>query len=129
MDYNDIHEETQVKVYVKVDSENRVTAINSDVFLTDLTDYIEIDSGIGDKYTYAQGNYLDKPILTSDGIYRYKYIDEKIVERTDEEIEQDRQSIPIEPTLDERMAELEQSQSDQDDIIMDMVMSEEESEV
>ena len=42
------------KVYVQVDAQSRITAINSDAFLPDATDWTQIDEGDGDKY---QRNY------------------------------------------------------------------------
>ena len=86
------------KVYIKTDGTN-IVAVNSSAFLTDLTDWIEIDSGQGDKYHHAQGNYFDKPIVTDSGIYRYKY-DGEIVEKTDQEIAtEEANSPPPEPSM------------------------------
>lgn len=83
------------KVYVKIDENNRITAINSNAFLSSLDEWIEIDSGYGDKYHHAQGNYFDKPIMEERGIYRYKLVDGKPVERTQEEMDADY----VEPTI------------------------------
>lgn len=77
------------KVYVKTDENNRITAINSNAFLSSLDEWIEIDGGYGDKYHHAQGNYFDKPIMDMRGIYRYKLEDGKVVERTQEEMDAD----------------------------------------
>ena len=92
--------QTPIKVYLKTDKENRIVAINSDIFLDDITDYIEIDSGFGDKYAHAQNNYLEKPI-SDNGIYNYKYENGKVVERTTEEQQAD--YIPPEPTEQEKL--------------------------
>lgn len=59
-------------VYVKPDERERITAVNSSAFLRDVTSWTEIDSGYGDKYHHAQGNYFPKPIMDERGIYRYK---------------------------------------------------------
>jgi hypothetical protein len=40
-------------VYVKTNSNNYITAINSNAFLSDFSDWVEIDSGYGDKYHHA----------------------------------------------------------------------------
>lgn len=87
-------------VYVKTDSSGYITAINSSAFLTDTTDWTEIDSGYGDKHHHAQGNYFDKPIMTMGGAYRYKLTDGNAVECTAEEIkEQEEANVkPAEPT-------------------------------
>ena len=73
-------------VYVKVNSDGYITAVNSSEFLTDTTGWTEIDSGYGDKYHHAQGNYFPEYIITEGGAYRYKLIDSKIIECTEEEI-------------------------------------------
>ena len=82
-----MEEENKISVYIKTDSNSNITDINSDVFINDTDGWIKIDEGIGDKYTHAQGNYLSKGLTTENGIYRYKYIDNKVVEKTYKEIE------------------------------------------
>lgn len=73
-------------VYVKSNEKSYITAVNSSEFLTDLTDWIEIDQGVGDKFHHAQGNYFPLPIVTENGAYRYKLVDGIVVECTEEEI-------------------------------------------
>lgn len=73
-------------VYVKPNSNSYITAVDSSAFLTDLTDWEEIDRGYGDKYHHAQGNYFEKPIMTMGGAYQYKKVNGKPVECTPEEI-------------------------------------------
>ena len=98
-------------VYVQTDEQDRITAVNSSAFVD--SDWgTEIDSGFGDKYHHAQGNYFPQPIYTEDGIPRYKLEAGKAVERTEEEIAADRAALPEpEPTENEklrrRVAELE----------------------
>lgn len=98
MDFNYI-------VYVKTDEQNRIIDINSNAFLSDTENWTKIDEGLGDKYHHAQGNYFDKPIYTDDGILRYKLVDGKAIERTNEEISAER----LEPLKETRIA---QSKSD-----------------
>jgi hypothetical protein len=74
-------------VYVKTNSNGYITAVNSSEFLTDTTDWVEINSGYGDKYHHAQGNYFPEAIMTMGGAYRYKLVNGKPVECTSEEIE------------------------------------------
>lgn len=82
-------------VYAKTDSQSRIITINSNAFLTDLTGWTEIDSGNGDKYHHAQGNYFPQPIFTElEGIPRYKLVDGAPVERTAEEIAADIAALP-----------------------------------
>lgn len=78
-----------MRVYIKIDSENRVIAINSERFISDTSGWVEIDNGEGDKYSHAKGNYLPKPITTEEGYYRYKYENGNVVERSEEEINSD----------------------------------------
>lgn len=75
------------KVYVKVDEVGRVLDVNSDAFLQDLTGWVEIDQGNGDKYHHAQGNYLPGPLIDLRGLALYKLEGGKIIPRTVEEIE------------------------------------------
>lgn len=94
-------------VYVKPDEQNRVIAVNSSAFLEDTVGWTEIDSGFGDRYHHAQGNYFPKPIYDERGIYRYKLANGHPVERTQEEM--DAEYVPPVPVPDptERIAALE----------------------
>ena len=92
------------RVFILLDDNNRVTRIEGEYTLPqDLTDWIQIDEGYGDKYNLAQTHYLDKPLMTDDGIFQYKYENDKVVERTAEEIEADREAVPIVPTQMEQL--------------------------
>lgn len=77
-------EENLIKVYVKLDNNNVIIDINSSIFIQDLTGYVQIEEGNGDKYAHASGNYLEKGLKT-DGKYNYKLVDGKVVELTDNE--------------------------------------------
>lgn len=94
-------------VYVKTDDANRITAVNSSAFLRDMTDWTEIDRGFGDEYHHAQGNYFTKPIMDERGIYRYKLVDGKPVERTQEEMDADYVPPVHQPSEVERIEALE----------------------
>ena len=104
-------------VFVKVGDEKRITAINSSAFLPDTTGWAEIDSGYGDKYHHAQGNYFPQPIIDERGIYRYKLVDGKPVERTQEEMDADYVVPEVRPSTEERVNALENTT---DDIILMM---------
>ena len=107
------HEMQPYIVYVKTDAQNCITAVNSSAFLSDATGWTEIDSGYGDKYHHAQGNYFDKPIRDERGICRYKLEDGKPVERTQEEMDADYASRPAPPPSDkERLTALEQQNAE-----------------
>lgn len=72
--------EEPIKVYIKVNNNNEVIDINSELFIQDLTNWIEIDSGFGDKYAHAQSQYFPNSLMSEEGKWNYKYIDGKIVE-------------------------------------------------
>lgn len=118
-------------VYVKVDESNRVTSINSSAFLADITGWTEIDSGYGDRFHHAQGNYFDKPLCDERGIYRYKLVDGNPVERTQEEMDADYVPPEVKPTDAERISQLEsekklltaqvQALSDRNDFMEDCI--------
>ena len=80
-------EEFKYKIYIKTDKNNCITGVESDLTLEDTSGYIQIDEGIGDKYSHAQGNYLDKGLMDSNGKYNYKYVNNEVVELTNEEKE------------------------------------------
>ena len=85
------------KVYAKTDIRGCITEINSDAFLPDVNGWTQIDEGDGDKFHHAQGNYFLQPIMTVEGVPRYKLADGKAVERTAEEIQVDIDAIPPPP--------------------------------
>lgn len=97
------------KVYVKTNAAGYITAVNSSAFLPDTAGWVELDSGWGDKYHHAQGNYFPHPILTRGGAYRYKLAEGKAAECTQEEIAEQEAALPSSaPTSEERIAALEQ---------------------
>lgn len=104
-------------VYVRTDDAGSITAINSSAFLQDTTDWVQIDSGYGDKYHHAQGNYLPGPLYNERGICRYKLVDGKPVEHTQEEMDADYTPTEIKPTTEQRVDALETTT---DDIILMM---------
>ena len=92
-----MEEERKIKVYIKTDSADNITDVNSSIFLSDVMDWIEIDEGTGDKYAHAQGNYFEKPLTDDNGIYRYKYSNGAVYEKTEEEIEAEILKLPVSP--------------------------------
>lgn len=68
------------KVYIKVDENNNIIAVNSNVFIKDLSNWICIDEGEGLKFMHAQNNYFAKPIVGANGTYRYSYVDNNVIE-------------------------------------------------
>ena len=118
-------------VYAKPDDANRITAVNSSAFLRDTDGWEEIDRGYGDKYHHAQGNYFSQPIIDNRGIYRYKLVNGRPVERTQEEMDADYVPPEVKPTDEERILQLEsekklltaqvQALSDRNDFMEDCI--------
>lgn len=84
--------ENKIKVYITIDSNNCITNIDSSIssqYIDFSKEWIVIDEGYGDKYSHAQGGYFPKEKSLRDimGRCNYKYIDNKVVELTDEEKE------------------------------------------
>lgn len=96
--------EDKIKVYVKIDSNNVITQIESSMssnYIDFTNGWIQIDEGQGDKYAHAQGNYLDKGLIDSNGKYNYKLVDNKLVELADEEKEKLFPAPVPQPTADD----------------------------
>lgn len=96
------------RVYILVDEENRVTRIEGEYTLpSDLTGWIKVDEGEPcDRLNLAQSHYLDKPLMTDDGVWQYKY-DGTIIERTEAEMDADRTPTPVIPSIEERINDME----------------------
>lgn len=92
-----------MRVYIKIDSESRVTAVNSEIFISDFSGWVEIDSGDGDRFVHAQGNYLPKPLIDENGVYRYKFENGIISERSTDEMAAD---MPVPEPMPPSNAEL-----------------------
>lgn len=106
-----MEEEILSKVYIKLDEQNRVVAIDGGYTIqnVDVKTWLFIDEGTGDRYNLCQSNYLPKPLYTDDGFCAWKY-DEKagLEERTEKEIDEDRSSVPVVPTeMDKVEAQLD----------------------
>lgn len=92
-------------VFVLTDENGYITAVNSSAFLSNTDGWTEIDSGYGDKYHHAQGNYFPEFIMTNSGVWRYKLVDSVPMECTEEEIAAQEKALiepekPEEPVLD-----------------------------
>ena len=93
--------------------------------------WVLIDEGYGDRYNLCQGNYFPQPIMDDRGIYRYKLVDGKPVERTQEEMDADYVPPEVKPTDAERISQLEsekklltaqvQALSDRNDFMEDCI--------
>lgn len=97
-------------VLVKTDDQGRIVAIDSSDFLSDSTGWTRIDEGYDDRYHHAQRNYLPTPLI-EDGVYRYKLVDGRPVQRSRAELEADREAVTSAPSStsdNERFESLEQ---------------------
>ena len=94
------------KVYALPSPEGYITRIDGGYTIGNIAtpaDWVLIGEGYGDKYNLCQSNYLSQPIRTMGGAYRYKLVDGKPVECTQEEIAQQEEAlkpIPPEPEPD-----------------------------
>lgn len=79
------------KVYIQTDDQGRILRCEGGYTKpADLTGWLEIDEGDGDRYNLCQSNYFDGGLCTADGIPRYRWDGTQAVERTEEELEADR---------------------------------------
>lgn len=115
-------EEMKSKVYIQTDTEGRILRCDGGYTSpTDLTGWIEIDEGTGDKYNLCQSHYFDGGLYTMDGIPRYRWDGSKAILRTYAELEADREALPKPPpstTVEDRLtaleAEAEQAKADRE---------------
>lgn len=93
--------EENIKVYVRIDNNNVVIQVDSSIFLFEVEGWIKVDEGQVDKYSHAQGNYLDKPLMDIQGKYNYQLVDDKVIELTKEEKERLFPTQAPQPTQEE----------------------------
>ena len=92
------------KVFAKIDSQGRITRIEGGYTEPlDLTGWTLIDVGEGYRYSLCKSNYLPKPIMNERGIYQYKLVDGKPVERNQAEMDADYEEISVVPTQLDRV--------------------------
>ncbi|MBP3657588.1 MAG: hypothetical protein J6K32_12975 [Clostridia bacterium] len=138
-----MEDEILYSVYVKTDTEGRVTAADSSAFLSCTKGWMEIDRGSGIRYRHAQGNYFPEFLRDDRGICRYMAdpladipegrkrirtferngVEWAIYERTAEEMDADYASLPAPPpTQQERLDALEQAGLERDAALMELAM-------
>lgn len=87
-------DEITSKVYIQTDTTGRILRCEGGYTTpADLTGWVQIDEGTGDRYNLCQSHYFEGGLYTSDGIPRYKLVDGEAIERTVEEIAADR--VPL----------------------------------
>ena len=109
----------KIKVYAKLDENKVIKEINSSIFLKDITGYIEIDEGCGDKYSHAQSQYLEKGLIDNKGRFNYKF-DGGLLELTEEEKEN---LFPISPPQPTEIEILKMEQAKANTEMINLLMS------
>lgn len=110
------------KVYIKVNENNLVTKINSEIFLSqeEMDSMVCIDEGVGVKYSHAQGNYFKESnmdnLYDDKGRNNYKYIDSKLVLLTEEEKDALFPEPEKQPTAEEEIATIKTQLEEQEKI-------------
>ena len=104
--------ENTSKVYVLPDERSRILRCEGGYTMSNIVDisqWVLIDEGYGDRHNLCQNNYFSRPLYEEHGIPVYKLNElDKPVERTPEEIAEDVAALPpIPPSPQERIAELE----------------------
>ena len=101
--------ETTSKVYVLADDQGRITRCEGGYTTpADLTGWVQIDEGYGDRYNLCKSHYFPDGLYTEDGVPRYKLVDGQPVERAEEEIAADLAAIvqPVTP-LEQMRADID----------------------
>lgn len=89
-----MEEHTLSKVYIQTDADGRILRCEGGYTTpANLTGWLEIDEGTGDKYNLCQSNYFEDGLYTMDGIPRYEWNGEAAVLRSEAAIEQDRAAV------------------------------------
>lgn len=110
-------DEIKYKVYAKLDENGNILNIDGGVTIknVDVETWSLIDEGTDAlKYGGCQQHYLDMPLMTPDGIPRYKWDGTQALLRFDEEIENERKSIQWKSEVEARVRLLKQKLSDTD---------------
>lgn len=68
-------EEKPIEVFIKINENDEIIAVNSSVFLKDTDGWIKIDEGFGDKFAHAQSQYFPGGLTDEEGNFRYKRSD------------------------------------------------------
>lgn len=83
------------RVYILLDEKERIVRVEGEYSLpSDLTGWVQLDEGYGDRFSLAQSHYLDGGLYTMQGIPRYKYEGGACVLRSEAELADDRDALP-----------------------------------
>lgn len=61
-------------VYVSINEGGHICAIDSSKYLTDLTGWVKVDEGEGERYEEAQTQYLENGIYDGEWLHNYKLV-------------------------------------------------------
>lgn len=118
--------EPKSRVYILVDSKNRVLRVEGEYTLpTDLTNWILIDEGYGDRFNLAQAHYFALPICDEMGLHNYMYDNGTVREATATELEAELRELPknYTETLEERVTALEGELANVDETLIELFES------
>lgn len=118
-------ENTVYRVYAIVDESSRINDINSNFFLDDVSNWVQIDEGTGDRYHHAQNNYFPAPLYDDRGIPRYAYVTDgspRWRERMQEEMDGDYVEPDPGTSLEDRVGAVEIKTGDLEEAL-DMILS------
>lgn len=120
----DDFERPKSRVYILTDETGRVLRLEGEYSLpADLTGWTLIEEGAPcDRLNLAQSHYLPHPLLTHDGLYRYKLADGQIVERSEDELEAEREELPEPETAPEENAALKAQLASLQDTVDTLVL-------
>ena len=118
------------KVYIQTDDAGRILRCEGGYTTpADLTDWTEIDEGTGDKYNLCQSHYFEGGLYTMDYIPLYRWDGTQAVERTEEELEEDRAARPAPPpSTSERISILEEQLAQSDETAITVYEAQEAQE-
>lgn len=92
-----MNEMPKSKVYALADEQGRVTRIEGGYTMgniADLSEWVYLDEGYGDRYNLCQSHYAEGGLYTFDGLPRYKLVEGALVLRTAEELAADGADAP-----------------------------------
>lgn len=90
--------ENKSKVYIQTDNQSRILRCEGGYTMSnidDISEWIFIDEGTGDRYNLCQSQYFEGGLYTEDGICRYVYSNGNCRLRTETEINADREAQSI----------------------------------
>lgn len=90
--------ENKSKVYIQTDAQGRILRCEGGYTMAniaDVSEWILVDEGTGDRYNLCQSHYFAGGLYTEDGICQYVYSNGNCRLRTDAEIDADRKAQGI----------------------------------